>query len=165
MLAFITFAYWKDMEADFYVVLRFSAQKDNAAKHGVVGLLRGLRHTAPRDKIAISLVAPAITATPILSSATSEFGQVVSQLTSAGVPINTPERIAEVVVWILSQGQKANGMGLMVQGGLVTDLEKGIAKTRRSWMGDVMAKMYSSGTGFNVFEKLGADGGMGSSKL
>ncbi|KAK4702439.1 hypothetical protein P7C70_g3787, partial [Phenoliferia sp. Uapishka_3] len=133
----------------------------NASKHAVVGLLRALRFSAPRDKIAISLVAPAITATAILASASQTQQSTIDGLVKAGVPINTPERVAEAVVYMVAKGQKANGMGLMVQKGLVMDLEKGIAKNRRHWMGAEMEGLYRSGTGFNVFEKIGEGGGMG----
>lgn len=53
-------------------------------------------------------------------------------------------------------GKKASGMGLMVQGGEVVDLEKGIAGNRDSWMGARMATMYRSGTGVpgaRIFEE------------
>ena len=111
-------------------------------------------------------MAPAITSTPILSTAGEHFDVAVAGLKAAGVPVNTPERIAETVVWLASQGQKANGMGLLVQAGMVTDLERGIAKSRKAWMGEDMARIYQSGTGYNVFEKITEKGGMGTgSKL
>lgn len=45
----------------------------NAAKHSVVGLMRGLRYIGPKDNIAISLIAPAITSTPLISSSATSF--------------------------------------------------------------------------------------------
>lgn len=128
----------------------------NAAKHGVVGLVRSLRYLGPKDNIAVSLVAPAITETAILTTAATSSESVASSLKAAGVPVNTPERVAEVVAYLMGLGQAASGMGLMVQGGEVVDLEKGIAGNRNAWMGERMASMYRSGTGVKgarIFEE------------
>ena len=90
------------------------------------------------------------------------FRSTVKGLKAAGVPVNTPERIAEAVVWMAAKEGQANGMGLLVQAGKVVDLERGIAKSRKAWMGEEMARVYQSGTGYNVFEKITDAGGMGS---
>lgn len=42
-------------------------------------------------------------------------------------------------------GKEANGMGLLVQGGKVVDLEKGLGGNRGAWMGAEMSRMYSEG--------------------
>ena len=62
-----------------------------------------------------------------------------------GVPINDPAEVAANVVWLFSQGVKANGMGLLVQGGRTADLELGIAKGRKDWMGEEMLKLFRGG--------------------
>lgn len=46
----------------------FSFGRYTPAEHGVVGMLRTLRPSGPKDKVAISLVAPAITVTPLSTS-------------------------------------------------------------------------------------------------
>ncbi|KAI5474230.1 hypothetical protein MNV49_003868 [Pseudohyphozyma bogoriensis] len=126
----------------------------NAAKHGVVGLLRGLRYVAPKDKVAISLVAPAITTTPLLDTPEMKHEDRSKVMLKAGIPLNTPRRIAEVVVWLAARGQAANGQGVLVQGGECVDLEAGIAKNRKAWMGETHARLYKGGSGKNVFEEL-----------
>lgn len=45
-------------------------------------------------------------------------------------------------------------MGLMVQGGLFVDVERGIAEGRPNWMGEEMARMYKGGKGADPFEKM-----------
>ncbi|KAM0747339.1 NAD(P)-binding protein [Meredithblackwellia eburnea MCA 4105] len=139
----------------------------NAAKHGVVGLLRGLRPTCLKDGVSVSLLAPAITSTPILSTQKDSFAEVSRQLTNAGVPLNQPIDVARAFVHILNQSpSRANGMGVLIQGGLYTDLEFNVAKSRKYWMGEEMAKLYTGGKGFNVFEKLMEEGpALGKPKL
>lgn len=79
--------------------------------------------------------------------------------------MNTPERIAEAVVWMAAQKIKANGMGLCVQNNECIDIEKNIAATRSTWMGQRMANLYKGGTGSNPFEKMAGRMGLGDSKL
>lgn len=108
---------------------------------------------SPKDNIRLSLVAPAITSTPLLSTPEKSFELNVASFVAAGVPMNTPERIAEVVVWVTG-GKKGNGMGLMVQDGFVCDLEAGVAQSRAAWMGEGMANLYKGGKGVDVFVGL-----------
>jgi NAD(P)-dependent dehydrogenase (short-subunit alcohol dehydrogenase family) len=119
----------------------------SAAKHGVVGLMRALKNDLATLGIAISVVAPAITLTPIISG--RRPGQSLEdwarEMRRVGVPINSPEEIARAVVWLVGKGLEANGMGLLVQAGRVADLEAGIAKTRALWMGEEMLGLFRGG--------------------
>lgn len=137
----------------------------NAAKHGVVGMVRSLRFLGPRDNISISLVAPALTTTAILTTPTSSFTDVAASISAAGVPLNTPERVAEVVAYLMGLGKEANGMGLLVQGGKVVDLERGIAGSRKSWMGEEVAKDYEEGVKGTMAVFLGLAQSMKQGKL
>lgn len=98
----------------------------NAAKHGVVGLVRSARYFGPSQNIAISLVAPTITNTPLLNSTQLPgFGESVdssetpNQLAQrateafegAGVPVNTADQVARVMIELAAKGMKANGAG------------------------------------------------------
>ncbi|KAK4049672.1 hypothetical protein OIV83_003947 [Microbotryomycetes sp. JL201] len=137
----------------------------NAAKHGVVGLVRSLRYHTLSHGIATSLVAPTITSTPILQQA-QPYGagqgveptqKSVEELTSkfeqAGVPMNTPDDVARVVAMIISLGRQAHGKGVLVQGGLQQELEGPLAKTRPQWLGQRMLQLYKGGAD--------TDGGIG----
>ena len=68
------------------------------AKHGVVGLLRSLKHLATPHKIAISLVAPATTVSPILLAAYQKQDMTpeayAQEMKSQGVPMNRVESVA-----------------------------------------------------------------------
>ncbi|KAF7571309.1 FabG, Dehydrogenase with different specificities (related to short-chain alcohol dehydrogenase) [Pyrenophora tritici-repentis] len=71
----------------------------SAAKHGVVGLMRALKQECAKVGISISVVAPGITVTPILTANNRVLGAVspekyVEQMREAGVPINTVESVA-----------------------------------------------------------------------
>ncbi|ORY88558.1 hypothetical protein BCR35DRAFT_329809 [Leucosporidium creatinivorum] len=161
----------------------------NAAKHGCVGLVRSLRYLGPSQGISISLVAPAITTTPLLvsplpyakspSSAPDPTGRgssltslshmedpaaVTSAFKSAGVPVNTPDDVAHVVVGLMGEGKGSNGKGVLVQGGLCSDLERGIAGCREEWMGGEgrMARLYKGGSGGGV--GIGTGTGTGGKK-
>lgn len=162
----------------------------NAAKHGCVGLVRSLRYLGPSQGIFISLVAPAITTTPLLISplpyAKSPFSApdpagrgssltslshmadpkaVTSAFKAAGVPVNTAEDVANVVVGLMGEGTKSNGKGILVQGGKWSDLEKGIARSREGWMGKEMALLYKGGKDGGVGIGTGTGDGGKESKL
>ena len=51
-----------------------------------------------------------------------------------GVPINDPQEVARLVVWLMSLGMEGNGKGCLIQAGRIADLEGGMAKTRKLWM-------------------------------
>ncbi|ETN39597.1 uncharacterized protein HMPREF1541_05823 [Cyphellophora europaea CBS 101466] len=119
----------------------------SAAKHGVVGLMRALKNDLATLNISISVVAPGITLTPIISG--RKPGQSLQnwavQMRERGVPINSPEEVARCVVWLMSLGMEGNGKGMLVQAGRTADLEAGIAKTRGMWMGEEMLALFRGG--------------------
>lgn len=119
----------------------------SAAKHGVVGLMRALKNDLATLGIAISVVAPGITLTPIISG--RQPGQSLQdwaeKMRAQGVPINSPEEVARSVVWLMGLGAEGNGKGLLVQAGRSADLEAGIAKTRGQWMGEEMLRLFRGG--------------------
>ena len=119
----------------------------SAAKHGIVGLMRALKNDLATLNISISVVAPGITLTPIVSGV--KKGQTLQQwaeeMRGQGVPINSPEEVARSVVWLMGLGMEANGKGLLIQAGRTADLEAGIAKTRKHWMGEEMLGLFRGG--------------------
>ncbi|KAK1908379.1 hypothetical protein P3342_009228 [Pyrenophora teres f. teres] len=132
----------------------------SAAKHGVVGLMRALKQECAKVSISISVVAPGITVTPILTAnnralAAASPDVYVKQMREAGVPINTVESVALAVCWLMNEGAKANGAGIFVQADKFSDLERGLAKSREAWMGKDMLDLFRGGRSAPMFERLG----------
>jgi NAD(P)-dependent dehydrogenase (short-subunit alcohol dehydrogenase family) len=115
--------------------------------------MRALKNDLATLGIAISVVAPGITLTPILMG--REPGESIEawakRFRGLGVPINDPGEIAAAVVWLMSQGMQGNGKGLLVQAGRIADLEAGIAKTRNLWMGKEMLDLFRGGRNAPLF--------------
>ncbi|KAF2100698.1 NAD(P)-binding protein [Rhizodiscina lignyota] len=127
----------------------------SAAKHGIVGLMRALKQEVAKSNIAISVVAPGITVTPILLQnrsgiSPSEWGD---EMEKVGVPINRADTIALVVADLMRQGKEANGKGVLVQSDRAIDLERGIAKTRETWMSKEMLDLFRSGRDAPLFSR------------
>ena len=125
----------------------------SAAKHGVVGYLRALKGDCAKVGIAISVIAPGITLTPIVSGRRS--GQSIEawgkDMAGRGVPINDAETVALVVANLMGQGAKANGSGILIQANRIQELEGGIAKTRGNWMGTEMLDLFRGGRNAPLF--------------
>ncbi|KAL6707921.1 hypothetical protein ACN47E_003595 [Coniothyrium glycines] len=132
----------------------------SAAKHGVVGLMRALKQECAKLAIAISVVAPAITVTPILTGNNRKLNvnaEVYARdMAKVGVPINKPESIALAVCWLFDQGTGANGAGIFVQADQFCDLERGLAKSREQWMGKEMLALFRGGRAAPMFDRLEA---------
>ncbi|KAK6359180.1 hypothetical protein TWF696_000345 [Orbilia brochopaga] len=127
----------------------------SAAKFGVVGLMRALKHDVSRLNIAISVVAPAITVTPLLTrDGARTLSSEVNKMASHGVPLNKVESIATTSAWLLSLGREGNGRGILVQADRMMDIEEGLATSRTSWMGEEMLDLFRGGRGMKDFSKL-----------
>lgn len=115
--------------------------------------MRALKNDLATLGIAVSVVAPAVTLTPIVSA--RKEGQSLEDWGAAfrkqGVPINDPKDVARCVVWLMSLGEKGNGKGMLIQAGKVADLEEGIAKTRKLWMGQEMLDLFRAGRSAPLF--------------
>nr|OQO24464.1 hypothetical protein B0A51_08573 [Rachicladosporium sp. CCFEE 5018] len=125
----------------------------SAAKHGILGLLRSLKNDTATLSIALSIVAPGITLTDIVSG--RDPGETLNawaiRMRKLGVPINDPGEIATAVVWLMSLGMKGNGKGLLVQAGRCADVEEGLAKGRKEWMGEEMLGLFRGGRNAPLF--------------
>jgi hypothetical protein len=123
--------------------------------------MRALKQECRKLNIAISVVAPAITVTPILSTNNRQMAktpeQYAKEMAVAGVPINKPESIALAVCWLFNEGIKANGAGIFVQADRFVDLERGLAKTREQWMGREMLDLFRGGRKAPLFQRLDTD--------
>jgi hypothetical protein len=120
---------------------------------GIVGLMRALKNDTAKLGIAISVVAPGITLTDIISGRNSgeSLQNWAIRMRGQGVPINDPAEIADAVVYLMSEGLKANGKGLLIQAGRVADLELGMAKTRKLWMSEEMLRLFRGGRDAPLF--------------
>lgn len=118
---------------------------------GIVGLMRALKHDVSTLSIAISVVAPGITVTPILGQERKDLTQSqnieewAAGMQKVGVPINRPEAIALAVAGLMVGGMKSNGAGIMVQADKMANVEAGIARSREVWMGEEMLRLFRGG--------------------
>lgn len=122
--------------------------------------MRALKQETAKLKIGISVVAPAITTTPILTQNRKEAlspEDYSRQMKQVGVPINKAESVALGVVHMMNLGLKSNGMGLFVQADRMIDLEAGLAKSREVWMGREMLDLFRGGRSAPLFNRI--DGG------
>jgi hypothetical protein len=54
----------------------------------------------------------------------------------------------------MNEGMKANGAGIFVQADRFVDLERGLAKSRESWMGMEMLELFRRGRNAPLFVRL-----------
>jgi len=85
----------------------------SAAKHGIVGLMRALKGETSKVGIAVSVIAPGITVTPILITGNAKPEKhdpedYAKDMASAGVPINRVESVALAVCWLLNEESKVS---------------------------------------------------------
>lgn len=125
----------------------------SAAKHGVVGYLRALKSDCAKVGIALSVIAPGITLTPIILG--QRPGQTLQDwgkdMADRGVPINNAETVGLTVANLMGQGMRANGSGVLVQANRMQELEGGIAKGREQWMGKEMLGLFRGGRNAPLF--------------
>lgn len=101
----------------------------NAAKHGVIGLVRSLRDTLKQeDLVRANVVAPWFTLTPFTA-------KVAGVWQEKGLPVNTPEEVARALVY-LGLNRDYHGKSLYVSNGKYTELEEGVQASRNVWLGE-----------------------------
>ena len=115
--------------------------------------MRALKNDTATLGIAVSVVAPGITLTDIISGRNpgESLSDWAKRMRAVGVPINDPREIAEAVVYLMSLGIDGNGKGLLIQAGRAADLEKGIATSRKTWMGEEMLNLFRGGRNAPLF--------------
>jgi hypothetical protein len=130
-------------------------------------LLRALKHDTKKFNIAISVIAPGITKTPILitnreaemnitngASPEDAIKQWADKMSKVGVPVNTAEGIALAVGYLLVGGMQCNGSGLLIQNDQNWDFEAAMAKSREIWMGKEMLNMFRGGREAKLFTRV-----------
>ena len=129
----------------------------SAAKHGIVGLMRALKNDLATVDIAVSVVAPGITITPILSQERKGLGpddidKWAAGMQKIGVPINKAHSVALTVAYLVERGMKSNGNGILIQDDRMAEIESGIAKSRGQWMGKEMLELFRGGRNAPLFQ-------------
>lgn len=119
----------------------------SGAKHGVVGLMRGLKMLCSKVGISISIVAPGISLTPILvrREGNDDLESWGKRMKENGVAVNTAEDVARVVVWLMGSGTEANGKGILILNAKCCDAEAGLLAAREQWMGKEIFDLFQAG--------------------
>jgi 3-oxoacyl-[acyl-carrier protein] reductase len=95
----------------------------SSAKHGVVGLVRGLAVELAKSGIRVNGIAPGYIRTAQLLSEEHSLGQAGAEAAGAFIPmgrIGEPEEVADVMVFLASHGARyMTGQVVVVDGGLL----------------------------------------------
>lgn len=96
----------------------------NAAKHGVIGLMRTLANELGDDAITVNAICPGWVRTPMLEGSLDELepGDSVDSLTAMNLidRLVEPEEVTDAVLWLASPGSRmVTGVALPVEGGLM----------------------------------------------
>ncbi|RAK98123.1 putative 3-hydroxyacyl-CoA dehydrogenase [Aspergillus ibericus CBS 121593] len=110
-----------------------------AAKHGVLGLMRALRPSLPASHgISVSAVCPWMSATGMVDDIQDAWQR-------AGLPMNQPSEVAQIIVGLAAVGEEGNGKTIYVEGGRGWDIEAGLDDTREIWMGKSQSQSWLEG--------------------
>ncbi|KAK1056390.1 hypothetical protein LTR74_014935 [Friedmanniomyces endolithicus] len=97
-----------------------------ASKHAVLGLMRVLRGT-------------------LIQSKPHAIPGIEKVWAESGLPSNSPEDVARVIVGVLADG-KVNGGTMYIEGGRSWNIEEGLLATRHEWLGAEREKELDRGT-------------------
>jgi len=115
-----------------------------AAKHGVIGLMRSLRKYFPvtygNIDIRVNCVCPGATDTAMVQTFQEAWK-------NEGLPMNTPEGVARMIVGV-SIEEKLNGESIYVEGDRGWAFEERLHHTQPQWLGEVAASNLSRGQAF-----------------
>lgn len=73
------------------------------------------------------------------------FKPIAKEWSAAGLPMNSPEDVAKVVVGVLSESC-LNGGTMYIEGGRCWNIEEGLLKTRPQWLGERQTADLDRGT-------------------
>ena len=120
--------------------------------------MRALKQETAKLNIAVSVIAPGITLTPIIKENREReietLDEWATKMRKVGVPINKAESIALSVGYLINGGIKSNGMGVLIQGDKMMELERGLAKSREAWMGKEMLDLFRGGRDAPLFPRM-----------
>ena len=101
------------------------------SKHGMIGLMRGLRNHTPAWNIRINSIAPHVTDTAAVRS----VSWLVPELQRVGIPVSSVEETARAAAF-LAADEKYNGCTISIMGSEYRELESGIERHKRDVMGN-----------------------------
>ncbi|KPI35115.1 5'-hydroxyaverantin dehydrogenase [Cyphellophora attinorum] len=101
------------------------------SKHGMIGLMRGLRNQTPHWNIRINSIAPHVTDTAAVRS----LPTLVPDLLRVGIPVSTVEETARAAAF-LAANESYNGCTISIMGSEYRELESGVERHKKDVMGD-----------------------------
>ncbi|MCJ1380407.1 hypothetical protein MMC17_003510 [Xylographa soralifera] len=109
-----------------------------AAKHGVLGLMRTLRPYLPvACNIRVNAICPWMTATAIVAGIEEEWYK-------ANLPVNQPVHIAKVILDV-TRSEGLNGKAMYIEGGRAWEVEDNINRLEPQWMGEEPSRSLAKG--------------------
>ena len=101
------------------------------SKHGMIGLMRGLRNHTPFWNIRINSIAPHVTDT----AAVRRLPTLVPDLLRVGIPVSSVEETARAAAF-LAASEDYNGCTISIMGSEYRELESGVERHKVDVMGD-----------------------------
>jgi NAD(P)-dependent dehydrogenase (short-subunit alcohol dehydrogenase family) len=115
-----------------------------AAKHGVLGLMRSLRKYFPgaygEPGIRVNCVCPWATETAMVRTFADAWKE-------QGLPMNSSEGVASIIVGV-SADDRVHGESVYVEGDRGWLIEEGLARTHPEWLGEAAASSLAKGQEF-----------------
>jgi len=102
-----------------------------ASKHGMIGLMRGLRPHTKTWNIRINSLAPHVTDT----AAVRRLPTLIPDLQRVGIPVSTNEETARAAVFMCAN-EDYHGCTISVMGSEYRELESGVERHKRDIMGN-----------------------------
>lgn len=103
-----------------------------ASKHGMIGLMRGLRPHTKTWNIRINSIAPHVTDTAAVRRIAPTM---IPELQRVGIPVSTTEETARAAVF-LAANEEYHGCTISIMGSEYRELESGVERHKRDVMGD-----------------------------
>ncbi|KAL2822445.1 hypothetical protein BJX63DRAFT_441119 [Aspergillus granulosus] len=110
-----------------------------AAKHGVLGLMRALRLylCAPAHDIRVNAICPWMTQTAMVKGVQDAWYK-------AGLPVNSPLDVGKVIAAVLGD-EGLNGASMYVEGGRAWEIEKNLDRLESQWLGEEPSQSLARG--------------------
>ncbi|KIW01497.1 hypothetical protein, variant [Verruconis gallopava] len=102
-----------------------------ASKHGMIGLMRGLRNHTPTWNIRVNSIAPHVTDTAAVRS----VPWLIPELQRVGIPVSSVKETAMAAAF-LAANDSYNGCTISIMGSEYRELESGIERHKRDIMGN-----------------------------
>jgi len=113
------------------------------AKHGVIGLMRALKHNAPKDNINVGAIAPGGTGTGMFTSVAADAFRAL------GIGLNSAMSVATAAVY-LANNKETNGKGITIIGERYTEVEDAISAHQKLWYGEYNTEMARRAAGVRL---------------